>query len=158
MVADFNHDGKSDIIIVDANYEKKCSWRFLGACMNPYATYVNTTIKWFASNGETFTQTKSITIKDEDYYYKGYMLTGDFDGDGRSDIFSYRANLYYNNKKEDNGFFHTSFNANFDANQVKAITDGYGNKTQIRYQPLTYTKKSDNTDFYKKVQQPCIQL
>ena len=136
IVTDFNHDGKSDLIIIDAKYSNK--------------KYSSTDIKWYASNGYgTFSQTKPTSIVYNDkYYLKGYATSGDFDGDGREDLFSFGSNLYSGNQTSDNGYFYRSFNTNFEANQVKSVTDGFGNKIEIAYQPLTFSKKTDGTDFY----------
>jgi RHS repeat-associated protein len=156
VVYDYNQDGKSDIIIFDACYRNECSYVILGACINPWMAYDHTKIKWFSSNGNgTFSMTREEQINptngcpEEQYHLQGYFATGDFDGDGREDLFSYKTDLtnLINNisSAEGNGFFHSVFNDGFAAKQVIKITDGMGTNTDIDYQPLTFS-----TNFYTK--------
>ncbi|GHT18483.1 hypothetical protein FACS189429_5090 [Bacteroidia bacterium] len=156
VVVDFNHDGKSDIIVFDACYRNECAWYLLGGCMNPWMAYDHSKIQWFSSNGNgTFTLTKTETIyptnncPEEQYHLQGYFTTGDFDGDGREDLFSYKVDLLNQanniNTASDNGFFYAAFNNGFAANLVTNITDGMDVGTNISYQPLTFAK-----DFYTK--------
>lgn len=149
IITDFNHDGKSDLIIIDVDYEKACGWELAGLCMSPYARYVNTTIKWYVSNGTSFTDDNSLSINNEHYYYKGYATSGDFDGDAREDLFSFGSNIYNNNNTSEYGYVYGSFNTNFEANHVKSFFSGLGSKTTLSYQPLTFTKYN-NLDFYVK--------
>ena len=141
IVTDFNHDGKSDVILVDPVYNSN--------------NFVRTNVNWYACTGTAFNLVHSITTTDDAYTYNRYNTVDDFDGDGKEDIFSFGSDLYSGNNKVDNqGYFYstfntslgaTDFNTNFEANQVKFITDGMGAKTSISYRPLTYT---DN--FYTK--------
>ncbi|MDR2887780.1 MAG: VCBS repeat-containing protein, partial [Bacteroidales bacterium] len=146
IVTDFNYDGNSDIIIVDANLRKECSWHLFGACMNPYAVYDNTDIRWYVSNGASFTEHKHINLTSENYYYKGYTAAGDFDGDGREDLFCFNGDLNQWDQSS-NAYIYNAFNTGFAGNLITGITDGMGNKTSINYQPLTYPEKA-NSDIF----------
>jgi RHS repeat-associated protein len=136
IVTDFNHDGKSDVVLVDAVY-------------NSSGAFVQTNINWYASTGVNFTVAKTVTTTDENYSFSKYNCTGDFDGDGREEVLSYGSDIYNGGNKSDQVFIQRAFNANSEAYQIKSITDGLGKKTEISYQPLTYTT-ADNRAFYTK--------
>ena len=144
IVTDFNHDGKSDIILIDAVYSNHGS-----------GEYDHTDIKWYSSNGTSFNPPKSIYKNDETYSYNKYNTTGDFDGDGKEDVLTYGSDLCYGFSKSNNYFINSTYNftegnKNFDANQVTSLTDGMGQVTEITYQPLTFAKTSSGSDFYTK--------
>ena len=137
IVTDFNHDGKSDVILVNR-------------VKNSSGIYIQTIVTWYASTGTTFIVAKTFTTSDQSYSYRKYNCTGDFDGDGREDVLSYGSDLYNGGNKSDQVFIQRAFNTNFEANQIKTITDGFGKMTQLTYQPLTYTTTADNKPFYSK--------
>ena len=138
IVTDFNHDGKSDIVMVDAVYSS--------ASGNPYQ---HTDITWYTSTGTAFTA-NTHTVNDESYTYNRRNMLGDFDADGREDLLTFGSDLYNGNSKTSNMYFYNSFNTNFEGNKVKSITDGVGLRKDISYQPLTYTMIDDNTPFFTK--------
>ena len=136
IVTDFNHDGKSDLILVNRFYTSA-------------NVFVKTTVSWYASTGSGFTLAKSATSIDEAYSYSKYNCIGDFDGDGREDVLSYGSDIYNGGFRSDKVFIQQAFNTNFEANRIKTITDGLGKITQLAYQPLTYTTANSRT-FYSK--------
>ena len=145
IVTDFNHDGKSDLIVIDVKYNNE--------------TYSTTDIRWYALDGTSFTQTKYNNIDNEQYYYKGYATTGDFNGDGKEDVFCYNANLAETDSYTYLKYkIHTAFNAenaetaDFSGNMVTKITDGLTNQTEITYQPLSVRKTTETSSdyFYEK--------
>jgi RHS repeat-associated protein len=136
IVTDFNHDGKSDVILANRFYTTT-------------GVFVQTLVSWYASTGTGFTVAKTFTSTDAAYSFNKYNCTGDFDGDGREDVLSYGSDIYNGGNKSDNVFIQRAFNNNFEANQIKTITDGLGKTTQLTYQPLTYTT-ADNRSFYTK--------
>ncbi|MDD4968089.1 MAG: FG-GAP-like repeat-containing protein [Paludibacter sp.] len=140
IVMDFNNDGKSDVILVDPVY----SATILSE------TYIKTNVTWYSSTGTGFNIEKSFTTTDENYTFNRFNTTGDFDGDGREELFSYGSDLYNGINKSDEVYIHSSFNTNFEAGVVKSITDGLGKTTHITYQPLTYNNTPDNKTFYTK--------
>ena len=149
IVTDFNHDGKSDIILVDPVYYDASKW------YEPsYYLLDKTNITWYASTGKAFTVSHTTSTTDENFTFNRYNTTGDFNGDGKEEVLSYGSDMYGGVNKGDllyfNGTFNTgvNFNTNFEANQVKSITDGMSNKTELVYQPLTYAKTTDGKDFY----------
>lgn len=137
MVTDFNHDGKSDVIIINKISDTSNN-------------YLQTIATWYVSNGAGFDVAKTVTSTDPDYSFRKYNCTGDFDGDGREDVLSYGSDIYNGGNKSDNVFIQRAFNTNFAANHITAITDGLGKTTQITYQPLTYTSTPDNKPFYTR--------
>ncbi|HRZ96613.1 MAG TPA: FG-GAP-like repeat-containing protein, partial [Paludibacter sp.] len=137
IVTDFNRDGKSDIIIVDPVY-------------NSSGVFTQTDVTWYASTGSSFAIAKTFTTYDESYTFNKFNFTGDFDGDGRQDVLSYGSDIYNGWGKTDYVFIQNAFNNNFDGNLIKSITNGMGIKTEINYQPLTYTTTPDNKTFYTK--------
>ncbi|MDR0543140.1 MAG: FG-GAP-like repeat-containing protein [Dysgonamonadaceae bacterium] len=162
IIFDYNNDGKSDLIVIDANYHRECSWYLAGLiCMNPWCAHHDTTIKWYASTGSGFSTSpdKSIITTNEDYYFRGYSTVGDFDGDGKEDLFSYNCNLigadtdtYLKYK-----IYTTSNAANADVadysnNKVTQITNGMNNHTKITYQPISVHKTTEAQlpRFYEK--------
>lgn len=150
IVTDINHDGKSDVIIVDIIYDTHL---VTPKGQNSYTsyTYNKTDIKWFVSDGQHLNQYRQYDTTDQNFTFNRYSTTGDFDGDGREDLLTFGSDLYGGQTKMDNTIFiNNGFNTNFEANQVKSVTDGLGNKTTINYQPLSNTKKSDGSDFYTK--------
>ncbi len=138
IVTDFDHDGKSDIIIYNA-------------------TYRESTVTWYKSNGTSFTKNRTVTPNDIEYYYKGHSAVGDFDGDGREDLFIYSSDFFNSGKDPGKGFVYGCFNKDYDANLLKKISSGinrYGgsntNTVEIKYQPLTCPETPDGKDFYQK--------
>jgi RHS repeat-associated protein len=139
IVTDFNNDGKSDIILIDPVYSSGSG--------NPY---IQTNITWYASTGTGFNIEKTFTTTDANYTFNRFNTTGDFDGDGREELFTYGSDLYNGGVKSDHVFISGTFNTNFEANRITQITDGMGKTTGISYQPLTYTTTPDNKTFYTK--------
>jgi len=137
IVTDYNHDGKSDVVLIDPVY-------------NSSGAFVQTNVTWYASTGVNFTVDKTFTSTDENYSFSKYNCTGDFDGDGREELLSYGSDIYSGGNKADRVFIQRAFNTNSEAYQIKSITNGLGKKTTISYQPLTYFTTPDNKPFYTK--------
>lgn len=146
IVTDFNHDGKSDVLLINPVYDKKKN------IFTSWGEFQYTDAIWYSSTGNGFVIDHTARSSDEDYTYSRYNTQGDFDGDGREEVFSYGSDFYSCSSSAKNlGNFHSSFNFQFGANQLKSITDGMGVKTEVAYQPLTYSRTLDNTkDFYTK--------
>lgn len=145
IIIDFDHDGMSDVIIIDAVYDKKDD-----IFSSPWGAYNHTDIIWYRSTGNGMQKVKSVYINDEDYTYSRYNTVGDFDGDGRDDLLSFYSDIYGGNKKSDSYYFNNSYNNNFEDKLIKSIVDQRDNVINIAYQPLTYNKKENGTNFYTK--------
>jgi RHS repeat-associated protein len=144
IVTDFNHDGKSDVIIIDAVYHKNSD------ISGSWGVYDKTNINWYTSNGSGFDKVKSLSVTNSDYTFGKLNCLGDFDGDGLEDLLSYGSDLYNSVTKDDNFRVYRTYNNNFEGGLVKTISDGLNRNTTFTYQPLTYNKTSNGTDFYTK--------
>ncbi|MDD2799355.1 MAG: lamin tail domain-containing protein [Bacteroidales bacterium] len=149
ITMDFNHDGKSDIVMIDSKYKRHAD---LSA---EWGTFIQTDVIWYASTGkygssETgFNVIKSFATTDPDYTFSRNNLTGDFNGDGKEDLLTFGSNMYEKAPRADKFFLHTNFN-DFETNSISLITNGLGEKTAIIYQALTNPKTPDGTPFYVK--------
>lgn len=146
IVTDFNHDGKSDLIIVDAMYHKESD------ASGSWGVFDNTNVYWWASTGSGFTEYQTISSSNEFFSYKKNIATGDFDGDGKEDLINYGADLF-GAPTSDNSFrIYSTFNPSspsFDGLLVNNISNGFNQKTNFTYQPINY-KASEADNFYSK--------
>ncbi|RPH32186.1 MAG: hypothetical protein EHM93_10220 [Bacteroidales bacterium] len=144
IITDFNHDGKSDIIITDAVYSRGSN----GWPLNEeWGIFQNYNIVWYKSTGSGFSVHKTLVSYDSDFSYSKDIVTGDFNGDGLEDILNFGSNLYTMNTNDDNFRIYTTLNGNFDGGLVNVIADGFNNKTNFNYQPISF-KISNSDDFY----------
>lgn len=148
VVSDFNNDGKDDVIIIESDYEKKHSkWPSSGT----YGRFRSSYVDWYISSGTNIELNKRLQTDTEDYSYSTFIVSGDFDGDGKSDLLSYSANLYSDVEKNlDNFYLHRSDNS-FGSGLIKSIADGNNNILSFEYKPLTdasvYTTSSYVDDY-----------
>jgi hypothetical protein len=158
IVTDYNHDGKADVILIDPTYNYSSTEVIFDVDMPTHYIYAGTTSTWYSFNGSNFVIDKKSTIASPQSSYpyttsllNSYFTTlGDFDGDGREDILTYGADMYNGVDKSDRLYLHNSYNTNFEANLLKSVTNGFGKKTTISYQPLTYATTANNKPFYTK--------
>ncbi|MCL2651433.1 MAG: polymorphic toxin type 23 domain-containing protein [Candidatus Azobacteroides sp.] len=136
MVADFNGDGKSDLIISDAKYINV-----------PLTTmFIGHIVYWLRSTGTDFELVKDAAYDKEDALSK-YFVSGDFTGGGQQELMFYGYDCYNGSKTQkwrlykNPGFTDAS-------GKITQVTDGLNNKTKIEYKPLTnpavYTKGGAN--------------
>lgn len=142
-VFDFDYDGKSDVVITKAMYDKKSSWG------STWGEFKKTYTYWMSSNGSHFTKrAEAISDKEEDATAKFY-LTGDFNGDGRIELINYGYTSCFNGQSGSKAWrLYRNPNMKNSSGMVKAIETGLI-KTDINYTPLTdksiYTKGEDST-------------
>lgn len=137
IVMDFNHDGRSDVIMVSPIYDDA-------------GNYVNTQIDWRESaQWNEFELVKTLIVKDENFTFDGSNCVGDFDGDGWQDLFSYQSAPLDGGLK---GYSYLSYcsNTNFASEKVWWIVDGMDIDTRIEYRPLSYPLYADKSSFYSK--------
>lgn len=142
IVTDFNHDGKSDLIIVDAQYHDG----------GGYGIFDKTVVYWYLSTGNGFTPYQTISSTDENYSYKKDNVVGDFDGDGKEDLMNFGADLFNATTNDDLFRVYSTFNPTtpvFDGGLVNTISDGFNNRTSYTYQTINY-KSSVTDNFYTK--------
>jgi RHS repeat-associated protein len=134
IVEDFNNDGKSDIITRDARYSS--------------SVFQIGVVKWYASTGDYFTCVSTISSTIKEYSYGKYFVSGDFNGDGRSEMMNYGYDFYDGIGSGSWVLYHT-FNYNFNAYLLNKVTDGLNMKYNIDYRPLDYSNINDD-HFYTK--------
>ena len=131
LVSDFNGDGKADIILVDmvANFSSqpylinKVSYRCyfsIGFELFDLQIFTNTESHYFPS---IYYPVKSGTL-----FRLSNLKIMDFNGDGNADL--------YNNGGYGYGKILT-FYSNNNHLHLKSVSDGYGNKTEIKYDIIT---------------------
>lgn len=153
IVMDLNNDGLSDVIILDAQYEKHDPW--IGSTWGEFLRFK---VSIYYANNDQLTLQKSYTVNDEGYCFNKTNLTGDFNGDGITDLINFGCDILSDSTKpvKDNLFHLYRFNnPNFNQGQLISISDGNGVETTINYQPLSIGKKNDGSDFYTKDTYTC---
>lgn len=137
LVNDFDHDGKSDVLLAHSHYE------YHGLFHS--TTYEYTDIRWYRSTGTSLELLKSVQTHTNEDAWCGHITLGDVNGDGITDIINYGGNITQNSSNA----MSLSLRVNMDASslstgKVSSFTDGFGNSTQISYASLTlpsvYTK------------------
>jgi len=143
IIVDLNHDGKSDVVLVDAVYSYQHNiWG------DKWGDYEHTDVKWYTSTGTSFNEVKSDTITDENYCFRRNQAVGDFNADGYEELFTFDSNLLTGTDASDAGRTYY-LNTNFNANKIIGITDGLNNTTLVDYQLLPYTTDRFGTrNFY----------
>lgn len=131
--ADFNNDGKTDIILKAPSYNKA----------NKQYSF---TYRWLKSSGELFTVTKSTELK-----IPMTLKAGDFNGDGFIELLNYGLNVYsgsFSDTQGNNYLYRCATTSS--ANKLTSISRGQtGTYTTISYSTLSdasvYTKGSSST-------------
>ncbi len=139
-VADFDHDGLSDLMVS----KKDLEWH--GGFKQKYS-YRTTQNRWYISDGNKPTLVKSIDkTRDGDDSYEPYIFIGDFDGDGYEEFANYGSELNSSSTSfSENRIYTYKFGNNIPSlGKVSAITDALTSKTNITYSsatnPAVYTK------------------
>jgi len=151
IVTDFDHDGKSDLIIVDAAYIEHNP--LIGSSWGEFA---QENIFWYKSTGNDFVVDKLQMAYTENYSFQKDITIGDFNGDGKEDLINFGSDLRSSETNDDNFRLYTTYKSdqpNFDEGLVKTISDGFNNKTNFTYQPISYKPSSDDS-FYTKSTTP----
>ncbi len=138
MVMDFNHDGLSDFILFDGVFKWDGS----------HKDFKEFNVYWYQSNGNGFTLKEKATTTNQNHAYRKFYTAGDFNGDGRQDLFNYGFDCLEESTFTSLGRFYYSFNTNFEANKLISIHNGFNHKTEFKYRPLSFGDNSSGTDFY----------
>lgn len=135
---DLNGDGRADLFFQRAANQGTSAWYALS---EPDGTFSSATVQEIKQN-------------DLDIYWNTFplggtmpvgtsILSGDFNGDGRSDLFSNSGKKFWNGNYIESFVVSSQSNEDF-PDQLIAVTDGLGNETTFEYKPLTdstvYTK------------------
>jgi len=144
MVMDFNYDGLSDFILFDGVFRLEDDiWS------SPWKEFDEFNVYWYQSTGSGFVLKKKTTSTNQDHAYMKYYVEGDFNGDGRQDLFNYGYDILNESGFFTMGHIYNSFNNNFEANKVISIHNGFNHKTEFKYRPLSYGENSSGADYYK---------
>jgi RHS repeat-associated protein len=137
LIYDFDFDGKSDVVITKAMYDKHDDmWS------SPWGVFNKTYTCWMRSTGSSLSQVKVLESNIEDDAASRYIVAGDFNGDGQMELLKYGYNGY--STKEWRMYKNGSYTANRE--KIASIIDGYGSQTSISYASFAnsniYTKGS----------------
>ena len=151
-VFDFNNDGKDDVVITKADYEKKQD-KVLGIKVSsPYGSFLKTYTCWLKSNGTTLTVDKIATSKKEADAKNGKFLVGDFNGDGYTELMNYGYDCYGSTDAnvEPSWRIYRNPSVSANTNKLTSVSTGpVGTYTSITYSTLSdanvYTKGSSST-------------
>ena len=143
-VFDFDLDGKSDVIIHKAMYyDASGSWQ------QSYYRYSNTQTCWMRSTGTALAIVSGATSNNEPNALSKYLVTGDFNGDGKTELMNYGYNIYDGSDTTQKWRLYRNPGVVAGTDMLASVTSGYGSTTNISYAPLTnnsvYTKGSDAT-------------
>lgn len=120
VVYDFDHDGKSDVVIS--------------------ALQGQATVYWIRSTGESLELVKTATSNRKDDVLASRFIVGDFDGDGMSELMNYGFNCYSSTNADTEPTLRFYTNATVASGKVRYVTDGYGNRTIFSYKSLANDK------------------
>lgn len=143
LVSDFDQDGKSDALVIKANYS-------LQGLVDGGSIYTGTSVRWLHSDGNILSLDRSVETKGEDDALAGHLALGNFSGNGCMDILNY-GNSLTESSNTDSPSLHLSRTGVRTASQgrVSSVTDGMGRKQDIGYSfltnPAVYQEDSTNT-------------
>lgn len=136
-VLDFDGDGRDDVVITKAEYEKKYE-RFLWH-YKEWGVFQKTHTMWMRSTGNTLKlQYDASSKKEEDAYPRRY-LTADFDGDGYVELMNFGYNCKNGNYANVNPQFYVYKHDGLtpQSGKITSINGDYGSTTNITYSTLT---------------------
>lgn len=143
QILDFDFDGKDDVIITKALYN-----RVQGS--SNYKQFEKTRTIWLKSNGNSLVEKRVATSNKKDDALSCRYVTGDFDGDGCQELINYGYDCINSSISDSVPNWHLYDNNNYTASsgKVTSVTGDYGRKTDISYTSLTkndvYTKGISN--------------
>lgn len=141
LVWDMNNDGKSDVFVSKAYYKHH------GGITGNY-DYTSTTMKWLYSDGTTLKVFKETEKYHPEDATQGYLMLGDFDGDGAVELANYGTMISTSSETLDEKIHVYSMGTSAPGTgKIKKITDGLGRGIRIQYasaaMPSVYTKAND---------------
>ena len=139
-IIDFDGDGKQDVIVTKAMYEHHTD------ISGGWGTFLKTHTYWMHSTGTTLEQVYHATSNRADDALSNKYITGDFDGDGRTELVNYGYDCAHGNNSNTNPVWRIYKNSNLtlQSGKVTSITGDMGATTSITYSTLAipdvYTK------------------
>lgn len=145
VVADLDHDGKSDIVLSAAKYYQ----------VNPiinYYSYEKTYTYWFHSTGTSFTLEKTATSQREEDAKAGRLFVGDFKGEGFLDIANFGNDCRNGTNANSNPTLHsyTCSAQDISDGRISSMTDSDGRASQFTYASMSSTQvytKGTNSNY-----------
>lgn len=123
IVLDFDHDGKSDIVIPTLQGKAK--------------------VYWLRSTGNNFEIVKTAISNREDDVRASNFTIGDFNGDGIIELMNYGFNSQGSSVSDEKPVFRYYSNSTVTDGKIAQVTDGYDNRTIFIYGSL-----ANNKDLY----------
>lgn len=128
---DQDGDGKTDLLVTKADF------KYHGGLHDHY-TYRNTQTNWLRSDGNKLILEKTIFTDNQDDAKNGYVVVGDFTGDGRISMMNYGKNIYVANSSDAIKFrLYANSGYNAASGKVCKIIDGLGTESTIDYSAST---------------------
>ena len=146
-VYDYNNDGKDDVVITKAHYNKKID-KVLGVKVSSvYGEFSKTYTYWLKSDGKKLENEEIYAIGNDNCAKRGFYIVGDFNGDGFADMANYGYNCSYSSYVREEFYTYTKHDLN--SNKLKKISiDKNGDEISITYTTLcnksVYTKGSES--------------
>ena len=138
LVYDFDHDGKSDVVLSKAMY-------------NNHNNFENTYVLWLRSTGTTLELVRQVLIHDiVDASPTNHMI-GVFRGNGALELMSYGNDLYSNLINPYNSHQFRLYQDAYSPStgKVGSFLDGYGNQTSVCYASLTNSSVYSKSEGYE---------
>ena len=173
IVTDFDNDGKSDVVLVKANYKKRDPIPVIQTYTTVQNTngityvvpvqpvpvpvviydYTQTLVRWLRSTGSGLELAQKHEFTGECQTTESHIITSDFDGDGKIEFASMGILLDASNSIDDEGTMHIYKAGTAEASdgRLTTVTDGFGNATE-----LSYAYATDKT-VYTQSQEPLVQ-
>lgn len=139
LVLDLDGDGKDDVVITKAVYDKRQD-KILGIPVGqPWGEFNKTHTYWMRSTGNTLVEQYHATSNKQEDAYPRKFLAADFDGNGYAELMNFGYDCKSGNNANGNPNFYV-YNHNGltpQSGKVTNITGDYGSTTEITYSTLT---------------------
>lgn len=148
-VLDFDGDGMDDVIITKAMYDRESNW--IG---QEWGEFDKTHTYWMRSTGTSLVQVYHATSNRADDGLTKRFITGDFDGDGITELVNYGYDCVSSTDADADPVWRIYRNNNLTAQSGRmiSVTSDYGAKTDIIYSTLAdtvvYTRGNAQDDTY----------
>lgn len=142
LVTDFNNDGKSDIIVMDAIYKWKHNW---GSSWKEFEKFK---IYWYQLIDNNFVKVDSAQSTNEADALAKRFVIGDYNGDGRVELVNYGFDCKGTDKTRKWRIYGAP-NLNNETGVIKSLANGLNQKAGFGYDKLTNNKVYQKTQSLK---------
>ena len=131
-VLDFDGDGRSDVVVTKAKYDKHTD------ITGSWGTFNKTHTYWMRSTGTTLVQVHHATSNRAEDAYPRRFITGDFNGDGRMELANYGYDCVSGNNANSDPVWYIYCNNSLttQSGKVTSVTGDFGTTTSITYSTL----------------------